>query len=54
MEKISIDSTKLTYLWNGELLGNIPKWVLPKAWKEQGNEILLELEEALNKNNLIR
>ena len=52
MEKISIDSTKLTYLWNGELLGNIPKWVLPKAWKKQGNEILLELEEALNKNKI--
>ena len=47
MEKISINSTKLTYLWNCELLGNIPKWVLPKAWKKQGTEILLELEEAL-------
>ncbi len=49
MEKINIDTTKLTYLWNGELLGNIPKWVLPKAWKKQGTEILIELEEALNK-----
>ena len=38
MEKISIDSTKLTYLWNGELLGNIPKWVLPKVYEKQGTK----------------
>ena len=47
LEKIDHNRTNLTYLWNGELSGNIPKVVLPRAWKSQGNEILKELEEAL-------
>ena len=50
LEKIDHNRTSLTYLWNGELSGNIPKLVLPKAWKSQGNEILKELEEALKSN----
>ena len=47
IEKIEDNKTKLTYLWQSELLGNIPNWVLPKAWKEQGSELLNQLDIAL-------
>ena len=50
MEKVSKDKTKLTYLWQGELLGNFPSWVLQRVWKEQGNELLTQLEIALENN----
>ncbi len=41
--------TKVTYLWNGELLGDFPDWALPRAWETQGLEVLTWLEEALEK-----
>ena len=41
--------TKVTYLWNGELLGDFPDWALPRAWETQGIEVLTWLEEALIK-----
>ena len=41
--------TKVTYLWNGELLGDFPDWALPRAWETQGIEVLTWLEEALEK-----
>ena len=50
MEQVSKDKTKLTYLWQGELLGNFPSWVLHRVWKEQGNELLTQLEIALENN----
>ena len=50
MEQLSKDKTKLTYLWQGELLGNFPSWVLQRVWKEQGNELLTQLEIALENN----
>ena len=50
MEQVSKDKTKLTYLWQGELLGNFPSWVLKRVWKEQGNELLTQLEIALENN----
>ena len=50
MEQVSKDKTKLTYLWQGELLGNFPSWVLQRVWKEQGNELLTQLEIALENN----
>ena len=50
MEPINKYQTKLTYLWQGELLGNFPNWVLQKVWKEQGNELLSQLELALENN----
>ncbi len=39
--------TKLTYTWNGELLGDFPNWALSRAWKEQGNEVMDWLTIAL-------
>ena len=39
--------TELTYMWNGELLGDFPTWALTRAWIEQGNEVMTWIEEAL-------
>ena len=45
----SIDSThtEFTYTWNGELLGNFPDWALPRAWKEQGIEVIMGFQKAV-------
>ncbi|MBT6870912.1 MAG: hypothetical protein HOA66_05605, partial [Candidatus Marinimicrobia bacterium] len=40
-------TTELTYMWNGELLGDFPNWALTRAWIEQGNEVMTWIEEAL-------
>ena len=47
----SIDSThtEFTYTWNGELLGNFPNWALPRAWKEQGIEVITGFKKAVEK-----
>ena len=44
-----LDSTKteITYTWNGELLGDFPDWALPRAWKQQGLEVITWLKEAV-------
>ena len=41
------DSTEVTYLWNGELLGDFPNWALPQAWETQGVEVLTWLKDAI-------
>lgn len=45
----SVDSTHtaFTYTWNGELLGNFPDWALPRAWKEQGIEVIMGFQKAV-------
>ena len=45
----SVDSThtSFTYTWNGELLGNFPDWALPRAWKEQGIEVITGFQKAV-------
>ena len=45
----SIDNklTKVTYIWNGQMLGNFPSWGLKRAWLKQGNEVLGNLKETL-------
>jgi hypothetical protein len=47
LEPISASKTKVTYIWNGELLGDFPDWALTKAWVTQGGEVLGWLENAL-------
>ena len=44
----SLDSsnTEVTYLWNGELLGDFPDWALARAWETQGREVLTWLKDA--------
>jgi hypothetical protein len=39
--------TIVTYTWNGELRGDMPKWALPRAWRVQGVEVLEWLGDAL-------
>ena len=39
--------TIVTYIWNGELLGDFPDWALTHAWTTQGEEVLNWLKGAL-------
>lgn len=48
LESISDYKTLVTYAWNGELLGNFPKYGLSRAWKTQGTEVFNWLNEALS------
>ena len=47
LNKTSKNRTKVTYAWNGELLGNFPDFGLEKAWITQGTEVLNWLDQAL-------
>jgi hypothetical protein len=49
LEKVDTNQTKVIYAWNGELLGNFPKFGLEEAWITQGTEVLLWLDESLKK-----
>ena len=40
-------NTLVSYTWNGELLGDFPKFALERAWKMQGNEIIHWITDAL-------
>jgi hypothetical protein len=44
---VGTSQTKVTYTWNGELLGKIPTFGLPEAWSTQGVEVMEWLEEAV-------
>ena len=46
---INDNQTKVSYTWNGELLGNFPGFYLTRAWETQGGEIIEWLEQALEK-----
>ena len=41
------NQTSVTYTWNGELLGDFPRFALERAWRTQGNEIIHWLSDAL-------
>lgn len=47
---ISMDDkqTSVSYIWNGELLGDFPNFALERAWKTQGNEIIHWINDALD------
>jgi ribosome-associated toxin RatA of RatAB toxin-antitoxin module len=47
IEPLGPAKTRVTYIWNGELLGDFPDWALTKAWVTQGQEVLGWLEDAL-------
>lgn len=47
LSPVAEGQTKVTYTWNGELLGKIPPFGLPEAWKTQGVEVMEWLEEAV-------
>ena len=46
---INDNTTRVSYTWNGELLGNFPSFYLTTAWGTQGIEIIDWLQEALEK-----
>ena len=48
LNKTSENSTKVTYAWNGELLGSFPDFGLERAWIQQGSEVLGWLNQALS------
>jgi len=47
LHPIDTHTIELTYMWNGELLGDFPDWALTRAWIEQGNEVMTWIEDAL-------
>ena len=40
------DKTRVTYLWQAELMGSFPEWALPVARKKTGNEALKDLANS--------
>jgi hypothetical protein len=44
LEPLSPGRTRVTYSWNGELLGDFPDFALSRAWTVQGLEVLKWLE----------
>ena len=46
LHSLNESHTEVTYIWNGELLGDFPNWALTRAWETQGNEVLNWLNEA--------
>jgi hypothetical protein len=47
LEPVGTNKTRVTYIWNGELLGDFPDWALTKAWVTQGEEVMGWLGDAL-------
>ena len=46
LHSLNDNSTEVTYIWNGELLGDFPDWALTRAWETQGVEVLTWLRDA--------
>ena len=44
--------TNIKYQWNGEMLGNFPELAYTKAWIQQGNEIMLNLNDEVQRRKL--
>lgn len=53
LTKIDDNTTKVEYIWNGELLGMFPSYQLTTAWKTQGIEVLSWLKKYISKKNTI-
>jgi len=47
LQSLDATRTEVSYTWNGELLGDFPNWALPRAWKQQGLEVINWLKEAV-------
>ena len=47
LRSLDDNNTEVTYIWNGELLGDFPNWALPQAWETQGVEVLTWLKDAM-------
>lgn len=51
LTKVDNNTTKVEYIWNGELLGMFPSYQLTTAWKTQGIEVLSWLKKYISKKN---
>ena len=49
LSKINDKKTLVVYKWNGDMRGDFPKWGYSQAWKKQGNEIMLNLEQEVKR-----
>ena len=49
LHPLAINSTEVSYTWNGELRGDFPDWALTRAWETQGEEVMGWLREPLQK-----
>ena len=49
LDKVDSYNTKVSYIWKGDLLGNFPKRLYPTSWTKQGNEIMNNLIDEVNK-----
>ena len=47
LHSLDSSSTEVTYIWNGELLGDFPNWGLTRAWETQGQEVHTWLKDAV-------
>ena len=47
LHSLDSSSTEVTYIWNGELLGDFPNWALTRAWETQGEEVHTWLKDAV-------
>ena len=47
LHSLNSKSTEVTYIWNGELLGDFPSWALTRAWQTQGQEVMTWLKDAV-------
>ena len=47
LHSLDSNNTEVTYIWNGELLGDFPDWALTQAWETQGREVLTWLKDAI-------
>ena len=47
LHPINENETEVSYIWNGELLGDFPHWALTRAWATQGAEVMDWLATAV-------
>ena len=47
LHSLDNNSTEVTYIWNGDLLGDFPDWALTRAWETQGQEVHKWLKDAV-------
>ena len=47
LHPLNKNETEVSYIWNGELLGDFPDWALTRAWVTQGSEVMDWLATAV-------
>ena len=47
LHSLNRSSAEVTYIWNGEFLGDFPDWALTQALETHGREVLTWLKDAI-------